>query len=279
MTPCHTMSNQDPILASLPSRNLKALTQEQAHQFLTDGYTILKNAFDPDTAAAVRNIVWQKIGLSPDHPESWVKPLIHLRESFGGPEIERAFSPRLQHAFDDLMGPGNWVHPHQLGWWPVIFPAKTQGTWAPPQAGWHIDGIQFHHHLTSPDQGLLPIFIFSDCGPDDGGTAFDIGSHKITARILAESEPAGLDVNELCKRVNAHPRTNVTRVIGNAGDVALLHPFINHAVGVNVGTQRVRFICNQCIPLHQPMRLDRPTLADHTLVELATKAALQTQPT
>ncbi len=272
------MNTQDPILASLSQRTLKALTQEQAQQFITQGYTVLKNAFDPADAAAIRAIVWNKIGLSPDQPQTWEKPIIHLRESFGGPEVQRVFSPRIHDAFDDLMGPGTWIHPHVLGWWPVLFPSKTQGTWEPPKAGWHVDGIQFHHHLTSRDQGLLPIFIFSDCGPDDGGTAFDVGSHKITARILADSEPAGLHVDELCKRVNAHPRENVTRVIGNAGDVALLHPFINHAVGVNVGTQRVRFICNQCIALHQPMQLDRPTLGQHSLVELATKAALQSQP-
>ncbi len=271
------MSNPDEILSSLDSRTLKILTRDQVEQFITEGYTVLKNAFDPADAAAIRSIVSGKLGFSLDKPETWPNSYVHLKESFGGPEVERVFSKRVHDAFDDLMGEGKWKHPHLLGWWPVLFPAKTRGVWKPPQHGWHIDGIQFHHHLTSPDQGLLPIFIFSECGPDDGGTAFDVGSHKITARILAESEPAGLAIDELCKRVNAQPRENVTRVIGSAGDLALLHPFINHAVGINVGTERVRFICNQCIELHNPMRLDRATLGEHTLVELATKAALNNQ--
>jgi hypothetical protein len=270
------MNTHDPIMSSLRSRPLKVLSIDQAEQFITQGYTVLKNAFDPADAAAIRAIVSQKLNFDHEKPETWpASPYVHLKESFGGPEVERVFSQRVQDAFDDLMGRGAWNHPHLLGWWPILFPRKTPGTWAPPQNGWHVDGIQFHHHLTSPDQGLLPIFIFSECGPDDGGTAFDVGSHKTTARILADSEPAGLSIDELCKRVNALPRQNVTRVIGSAGDIALLHPFMNHAVGVNVGTQRVRFICNQCIQLQAPMRLDRPTLSEHSVVELATKAALK----
>ena len=58
-----------------------------------------------------------------------------------------------------------------------------------------------------------------------------------------------------------------------AGAVALIHPFVLRARSPNVGS-KVRFICNPCFSLKEPMRLDRTPPIVHSPVELAIRRAL-----
>lgn len=252
----------------------KVLSPSQIEQFVQDGYVLLPGAFPKSVAAQIRDLVWQRIGLSPDQPEAWDKPLVHLCETVSGPIVEQAFTPRLHGALDDVMGEGRWNPVGSLGWWPVAFPGFDKAPWQEPTTGWHVDGIQFHHHLNSRDQGLLPIFVLSDIGPGDGGTALSIGSHRVCARILAAAEPDGLDVSTLAREVAAAPRERVIEVNGEAGDVALIHPFVLHTRSPNVGT-KVRFICNPCYTLKEPMQFDRPQASDHSPVERSIIEALR----
>jgi len=62
-------------------------------------------------------------------------------------------------------------------------------------------------------------------------------------------------------------------VTGQAGDVALIHPFLAHARSENTGA-RVRFICNPCFGLHEPMNFQRPDGA-YSPVEIAIMRALE----
>jgi ectoine hydroxylase-related dioxygenase (phytanoyl-CoA dioxygenase family) len=188
--------------------------------------------------------------------------------------VDACFTPRLLAALDDLMGAGRWNYAPRLGWWPISFPGFEAPPWQEPQEGWHVDGQQFHHHLNSPAQGLLSIFLFSDIAPGDGGTALSLGSHRVTTQVLAAAEPSGLDVYELLKQVNMHPRERVVECTGEAGDVALMHPFISHARSANTG-RRVRFICNPCFSLKQPMNLQDENSDDYSPVEVAIVEALK----
>lgn len=252
---------------------MKVLTANQIEQFIEEGYTVLRQAFSRDVAAQIRGLVWEKIGLREDQPADWTKPLIHLQDVVRGPLVEQAFTTRLHGALDDVMGEGRWNAVSHLGWWPVAFPGYESPPWQPPQKGWHVDGIQFHHRLNSPDQGLLPIFMFSDISPGDGGTALSLGSHKICARVLAGAEPDGLDVGTLTRAVANAPREQVVEFTGEAGDVALIHPFVLHARSSNTGS-KVRFICNPCYTLKEPMRFDRTPESEHSPVEQAIRQAL-----
>ena len=252
---------------------MKVLSEQQIDQFVRDGFVVLPEAFSPDVAAEIRDLVWEGIGLSPDRPGEWSKPLVHLQQAIGGPVVEQAFTPRLYGALDDVMGEGRWNPVKTLGWWPVAFPGFDTPPWTAPEKGWHVDGQQFHHHINSPDQGLLPIFLLSDIAPGGGGTALSLGSHRVTAHALRDSEPDGMDVHTLARTVAAAPRDRVIEVTGKAGDVALIHPFVLHARSPNTGS-KVRFICNPCYTLKEPMRLDRPEFYDHSLVERATIEAL-----
>jgi hypothetical protein len=171
------------------------------------------------------------------------------------------------------LGEGRWHPLNGLGWWPITFPGFDEKPWKEPQGGWHVDGIQFHHHVNSPDQGLLPIPIFSDIEPGHGGTAISVGSHKLTARILQQSEPDGLSCGELAKAVQLHPREKVVEVQGRIGDVVLLHPFMLHANSPNCGVAP-RIICNPCVRLREPMDLQRANPDGYSAVERAIANAL-----
>lgn len=252
---------------------LKVLKPSEAEQFMELGHFLLRDAFPASAAAEVRQILWDFMGLKPDDPSGWTKAVNHLKHNIEGGPVPRVYSQRVMDAFDDVMGAGRHKKNNALGWWPVSFPGFDKPPWTPPTAGWHVDGIQFHHHIDEPTQGLLPIFIFSEIGPGDGGTALAEKSHIITARVLKDAEPAGLDIGELCKRVNAHPRGNVIEANGNPGDVILLHPFMAHARSNNTG-KNVRFICNPCISLHEKMNLNRANPDEYSLVERAIVKAI-----
>ncbi|MEO7719809.1 MAG: phytanoyl-CoA dioxygenase family protein [Capsulimonas sp.] len=266
------MSSAKTVLPSAPN----LLSQTQIDDFISDGYITVQNVFSANTAEAIREALWDEltaIGVTRHDPATWTKPVVHLTKTFTGEPFASAWTERLYAALDDVMGVGRYLAPVGLGWWPVSFPNLDPKPWVPPTIGWHIDGIQFHHHIHSPDQGLLPLFLLSDIQPYGGGTAVSVGSHRTTARILAEAEPDGLSAQELTERVLAHPIANVRELTGKAGDVVLVHPFLLHARSPNTGNS-VRFICNPCIPLRQPMNLARAYTHEYSLVELAIVLAL-----
>ena len=237
----------------------KIFTKNQIEQFIEEGYVRLEGGFSRATVKECLDVVWNEVGLSPTEPSGWTKPLIHLQESFNEGPFREVWTPRIQSAFDDVLIEGRYRKIDSYGWWPMSFPGFQTPPWAPIQ-GWHVDGHHFQHHVNSPEQGMLPIFLFSDIAPGDGGTSFLLGSHKITARILADSEPEGVEVNELAKRVSdSCDLTDMSKICegtGEAGDVLMMHPFMLHTRSKNTGT-KVRFICNPCVTLNEKMNLDR----------------------
>jgi hypothetical protein len=235
----------------------KVLTEGQIDQLMERGHVRLEGAFARHLVAPALERVWAALPVDRDDRSTWTQRFRHVPRTFDGGPFAASWSDRVCGAIDDLLGEGAWHTRTEQGWWPVVFPGFDEGPWAPPADGWHVDGQQFHHHLDSPDQGLLPIFLWSDIGPGDGGTAIAEGSHHVTARILAEHEPEGLTHVELGRLVAAEPRPSVVEAQGEAGDVILLHPFILHTGSMNTGTA-VRFITNPCIALREPMRLDDP---------------------
>ncbi len=255
-------------------RKLKVLSQHEVNQFEEKGYVMLRGVFSSQLAAHVRAEIWREMRLSPDDPAGWTQAMIHVKKYFTGHPYDQAFPPRFHHALDELMGEGRWWKTEdRLGMWFIAFPGHDPPQWVEPNQGWHIEG-SFHHFVDSPMQGILPIFLFSDIGPKDGGTLLSLGSHKIAARVLAEAGETGLEEAELNRRVTAlHQLENVIEVTGKAGDVALIHPFMLHTRGVNRGNS-VRFICNPYYTLKEPMNLNRSAVSEYSPVELAIVEAL-----
>lgn len=256
---------------------MKVLSASEIEQFIELGYVVIREAFPREISREVLPWVWEQMNLKPDDPAGWKQAMVHVRKFFVGGAFEGVYTPRLRGAVDDLLGEGRWQVPNRSGWWPVRFPGFESKPWKPPESGWHIDGIQFHHHINAPDQGLLGILIFSDIEPGDGGTAISLRSHREAARILAKSEPTGLTPGEFSNQVAALPRPEVLEITGRIGDVALMHPFMLHSASANTGS-KVRIVTNKCFPLHEPMRLDRPVESDHSPVEEAIRRALRETP-
>jgi hypothetical protein len=232
----------------------RILTPAQVDEFMDRGYVVLRHAFSSVVATRIRTAIWQKLGLDPNDKSGWTKPLVHIQECFWGAPFSGCVTGRFKGAIDDLLGAGRWKPMEHMGWWPVAFPGFEKAEDTENVAEWHVDGGHFHHHLTGPDQGLLPLFLFSDVGPEDGGTLLVEGSHLAIARALHQAEPKGLSMSELMDVAKRMPKPRVTRVIGRAGDIVLVHPLVVHARSPNMG-QRVRFIANPCVTMRAPLKV------------------------
>jgi ectoine hydroxylase-related dioxygenase (phytanoyl-CoA dioxygenase family) len=139
-----------------------------------------------------------------------------------------------------------------------------------------VDGIDFQHHLRSPEQGLVAIEFLTDIDRGGGGTAIRVGSHAMISRLIAAAEPRGLSYSELRHISEGLDDLPVVEAQGRAGDVLLMHPHTVHARSPNAGT-RVRIAANRCIALDAPMALD-PVSATRSPVERAILAAIRGRP-
>ncbi|WP_221322860.1 phytanoyl-CoA dioxygenase [Actinoplanes sp. L3-i22] len=201
--------------------------------FVRDGYTVVRGAFDADTAASCRAAIWASLadqGVRAEDPGTW-RPAVRINTPGGEPFRAAAASPALRAAYDLLIGPGRWrADPNVGGTVPVRFPSEAY----PGEVGWHIEGSWWGGdgwwaNVHSKDRGLLALFLFSDVGPDDAPTKLILGSHRFAAAALAtrgEAGMPGVDVPGLL-RPSTFCRTTAD-AIGLAGDVYLCHPFIVH---------------------------------------------------
>jgi hypothetical protein len=202
--------------------------------FVRDGFTVLRGAFDPDTAAACRSEIWDVLagqGVHRDDPGTWTRPSVRINTPDGEPFRRAASAPALGDAYDTLIGAGRWVRrPDVGGTVPVRFPSEEY----PDGIGWHIEGTwwggsEYWSNVTSTGRGLLALFLFSDVGPDDAPTRLVLGSHHYAAAALATAGPEGMPGGAVVDLLQ--PSTlcrTVAEATGAAGDVYLCHPFIVH---------------------------------------------------
>lgn len=259
----------------LAGRPLKALTRRQAEQFVTDGYVVIPEVFPRETAERLLPLVWERLPEDREDRSTWQRAGTVLEEIIEGPAVEEMFTRRYVDALDDLLGEGRWRGPLSgLGFLPIRFAGFAEPPWTPPDKGWHLDGNHFHHRLCSPEQAAVGIELLTDIDPGGGGTAVKPGSHRFAARVLADAEPDGLAVRELgppIQQATAH--LEGVELTGRAGDVIVMHPHLVHAASANT-SDRVRIIGNRGLTLREPMRIDRENPAEHSLVELAIRFAL-----
>ncbi|GAA4588529.1 hypothetical protein BJY16_008592 [Actinoplanes octamycinicus] len=202
--------------------------------FVRDGWTVVRGAFDAATAAACREIIWERLGehgVRADDRGTWQPPLIRIGTPAGEPFRRAAASPALVAAYDELIGPGRWAaNPDIGGTVPVRFPSED----FPGEIGWHIEGSwwggdDWWADVHSRARGLLALFLFSDVGPDDAPTKLIVGSHRYAAAALATKGEAGMPGGDVAAllRPSTFCRTTA-EATGSAGDVYLCHPFIVH---------------------------------------------------
>ncbi|OUS78109.1 hypothetical protein B1748_04925 [Paenibacillus sp. MY03] len=296
---------------------LKVLTPAQVEQFMERGWVQVEEAYPKEAALEVQQFLWRKLEersqARQNDPSTWMEPMIRLNEAYSTPEFQRCNSRKLADAIEDIIGKGRWVdrsvygeteHQSSFGWWPVNFALDADRPWDVPVKGWHWDGIHFRHFIDSPEQGLLCLCLFSEIGPQGGGTVIAEGSHKVVAKFL-ERHPEGLELGEAGRLLSrSHPwlselmsssmsqsdkriekfmnqvyedsdgfQLRVVETTGSPGDVILCHPFLYHAPSPN-HSGIPRFMCNRTTPLKEKMNLRRADPSDYSPLEISIRIAL-----
>lgn len=227
----------------MPQSQQDGLTEDQVQSFIDDGFVRIDNAFGADLAAECRAALWAMMGLSPDRPEGWTRPVVRLGFQTAPPFVAAANTPRLHRAYDQLAGPGRWLAPQGLGTIPVRFPVAG----APGDDGWHVDVsfgtdhadfMEWRANVQSTGRALLMLFLLSDVGPQDAPTRIRKASHKVIARQLLPHGAAGATLRQLSADGYATTEgCEVALATGAAGTVYLCHPFVVHAAQPHRGTQ------------------------------------------
>ncbi|GAB1582209.1 phytanoyl-CoA dioxygenase family protein [Phyllobacterium phragmitis] len=226
----------------MPKIHDAALTAGQVQDFIDNGFVKIENAFSAELARQCRDELWREIGLSPDEPESWTKPVIRVAFMSTPPFIEAANTPTLHKAYDQLTGEDRWLRPRGLGTFPIRFPSPG----APGDDGWHVDMsfgdspdfMEWRANVKSSGRALLMLFLFSDVGPDDAPTRIRKGSHLTIARELLPHGEKGATLRQLSADGYASTADcEVEIATGAAGTVYLCHPFLVHAAQPHQGRE------------------------------------------
>lgn len=226
----------------MPEHHSPNLTECQVSGFIEQGFVRVDDAFPADLAHTCRTQLWDKIGLSPDRPQDWTAPVIRVPFMATPPFVTAANTPRLQRAYDQLVGPNRWVAPRGLGSIPIRFPSAE----SPGDDGWHVDAsfgtdhpdfMEWRVNVKSRGRALLMLFLLSDVGKEDAPTRIRAGSHGIITHQLLPHGEAGLTLRELAADGFASTADcEEWLATGPAGTVYLCHPFLVHSAQPHRGT-------------------------------------------
>jgi phytanoyl-CoA dioxygenase PhyH len=254
----------------------RPLTQADVWAFITRGFVRLERAFSRELADECRGLLWEQLGLSPDEPEGWTRPVMRLGSQDAEPFHRAGHTPRLDGAFDQLVGEGRWVGQQGVGGTVVVrFPVEGD----PGDDGWHIDGSferdgSYWLNVRSDGRSLLMLFLFSDIGVDDAPTRIRVGSHLDVPAALAHASDAGMPFADVNRHLPNVHRRELALATGQAGDVYLCHPFLVHAGDRNRGS-RPRFLAQPPLYWREPLDLDGPPDRDSP-VDVAIRIGLGT---
>ena len=278
--------------------NCSLLTREEAEHFVAKGYVLVRNAFNRDFAEQIVDHAWDELRerheVERDSPETWLRregqpsPYTayyrvgsHERRMRLKDEAPTAFQAQVDVVGGSHRLPKNGDH-LSFGFDSIAnLGLYDESVWRAPcreAPGWHKDGWHFRHFLDSPEQGLLTVPIYSDIQPRSGATVIATDSIGPVSRKLA-AHPEGFHADSVQGGGYLIPYladqcNDFQELMGNAGDMAILHPFMLHRVNRNP-SDRHRFIANIAVVLNEPMRFDRPAEESYSLAELAVLRALQ----
>ncbi|MFC5410185.1 phytanoyl-CoA dioxygenase family protein [Larkinella bovis] len=257
---------------------LKWLDNHQINQFVRDGFVRIDHAFSPQTAEEARSLLWRDIDADPNDSATWTKPVVRLGMYTQEPFVAAANTEILHRAFDQLVGPGNWIPCRSMGTFPVRFPSPDD----PGDAGWHVDAsfpgtdpthfFDWRINLRSRGRALLMLFLFSDVGENDAPTRIRVGSHRDVARLLEPAGEPGLSFQDLAQKLDTLPQHPEQLSTGKAGTVYLCHPFLVHAAQPHRGHEP-RFLAQPPLLLRHDLELER-TSGTYTPVEQAIRLGL-----
>lgn len=248
----------------------QVLTDQDVQHFLEHGYIVIREAFPPEVAREWTEYCFERLGLDLNDPTTWNVERRHMSGTY---TVDvREFSPRCYGAICDLLGGEERVR-QPVQWSDAFIVNLSYGADrpysgpSPDSEGWHKDGDFFRHFLDSPEQGLLVFVNWTDVLFQGGATFIAEDSVGVVARYLA-AHPEGVMPGELPTRDLVRQCSVFKEMTAQAGDVALLHPYMLHAASQNV-LRSNRIITNPPIALREPMELDRTNPEEFSPVELA----------
>jgi len=252
--------------------------EELRKVFDRDGVALVRGAFDPVQAAAMRQRFWRYVERHSDirqhDPATWPSGRGSL--SVRGLRRDAVFAPfhsgpRIARALDAVFGAGAWTVPG-LGS-QLLFTFPTPPPWVLPARTWHIDSA--FERPTTP-VGTVKLFgLMDDVEPTGGGTLMLVGSPRLVD-ACADMLPTGTGGNgETWGRFmsqHPHPRRlhcggsvdapgrdllgaeidvagvpmRAVEVTGDAGDVVIAHLQTFHGIAPNT-TSRPRLMLGKTV--------------------------------
>jgi hypothetical protein len=227
------------------------LATVHADEFAERGFLKVTEAVPRRVAEAAQNALWAQIGLSPDHPEAWMRPVVWAADLRGeGPFGALARSRKLAAALDLVCGVDGWRPRGSLGNIPIRFP----GTPADDDRGWHVDlntpGPDGSWAVSGRPHTLLLLTILSDVGPDDAPTRIRVGSHRDVATVLGTQSFDAYECGPLVDGVSS--ARDIALATGMPGDMYVVHPFTVHAADEHRG-HVPRFMAQAPVLLAEPL--------------------------
>ncbi|HUC81613.1 MAG TPA: hypothetical protein VMR70_11895 [Flavisolibacter sp.] len=218
------------------------LSQQEIRQFINDGFIRIENAFSSQVADEVVNTLWKDIPFDRSNPATWTEPVVRLGMYTQDPFIESVNTPKLQAAYNQLVGQDRWIPCRSIGTFPVRFPAAKQ-----PTDTWkHVDVsfpgsdpqnyFEWRANVRSKGRALLLLVFYSNVSENDAPTIIYKQSHVDVAKLLWNEGDNGLSFMELAGKLNDLPTREEVYATGQAGTVYLCHPFLVHAAQAHRGT-------------------------------------------
>ncbi|KAB8189086.1 mitomycin antibiotics/polyketide fumonisin biosynthesis protein [Nonomuraea phyllanthi] len=219
--------------------------------FVADGFAKVEAVVPREVAEAAQALLWERIGLSPDDPSGWTRPVVWAADLNGeGPFGRIMRSERLAAALDAVAGTGGWVPRDSVGNVPIRFPVSPPAD----DRGWHIDantaGPDGAFGVSGRPGTLLVLVLLSQVGPADAPTRVRAGSQRDVAALLDERVRDVMEMGALFERAGAG--RPVALATGSPGDVYVVHPFTVHAAQEHRGG-RPRFMAQTPVFLTSPL--------------------------
>ena len=266
----------------------RVLSEDQAEQFLTEGYLTVKGCVSPELAEKWVDEGYERLGYDEADPTTWEKdivwmwpknrlPINEISENAWGAICE-VVGGEDRIDTSDYKAKGHFGQFSSLTWsdsFIVNFNYGADRPWEPINAKtgrWHQDGAFFRHFLNSREQALLTIVYWSDVAHQGGGTFISPDSVRHVARFLAD-HPEGVPPSEIPFKEIIADCGEFVEITGEIGDFVILHPFMLHSSSQNV-SGKPRWMTNPPVVLKEPMNLNRENVGEFSLLEQATLRAL-----
>lgn len=143
----------------------------------------------------------------------------------------------------------NYLAKEGLGWIHLRFPCynyndKCNDKVKCPDDLFHLDGLNYKNEINSEQSVILLPFI-TEVNKNEGGTAVIPGSHKlINDHILRYNYKTNKNINQVINNIVNKYDKNLIDVIGDQGDILIMHPHLIHSSSLADICSKVRITFN-----------------------------------